>query len=189
MDLKEQGTVIKFLVKLNKDSEIVQQLNEALGEFAMKPATVYKWKKRFKEGRESVDDNPKEGRPVSTGGEKNVRRVDEFIVKDRRVSTRFIAEQLGINRETVRKIINEDLKMRKLCARVVPKVLSLDQKLTRVRLCEDWLQTDETDDLLSRVITGDESWFYEYDPLNRRASMVWTKKRRPQNQKSAHVEI
>ena len=129
MNLKERRTVIKFLVKLNKDgSEIVQQLNEALGEFATKPATVYKGAKRFKEGRESVDDDQREGRPVSTGDEENVRRVKEFLVKDRRVWTRFLGEQLGINREIVRKVMNKDLQMRKLCARVVHKMLLFDQK-------------------------------------------------------------
>ena len=55
--LTEQRTNIKFLVKLGKNSQkILQILEMVYGESAMKRRTVYKWVNRFKEGRESVDD-------------------------------------------------------------------------------------------------------------------------------------
>jgi len=39
---------------------------------------------------------------------------------------------VNINRETVRKILTEDLDMRKVCAKLVPKELTEEQKQRRV---------------------------------------------------------
>jgi len=69
--LTEQRTNIKFLVKLSKNGqEILQMLEMVYGESAMKRRTVYKWVDRFKEGRESVDDNARAGRPSAGEGER-----------------------------------------------------------------------------------------------------------------------
>jgi predicted transcriptional regulator len=41
-----------------------------------------------------------------------------------RLTVKSIAEEVNINRETVRKILTEDLDMRKVCAKMVPKELT-----------------------------------------------------------------
>jgi len=43
-----------------------------------------------------------------------------------------IAEQVNIDRETVREILTEDLDMRKVCAKMIPKELIEEQKQRRV---------------------------------------------------------
>jgi len=57
--------------------------------------------------------------------------IHELILEDRRISSKSIAEQLGISREQVGSIIHEDLDMRKLSAKWVPKCLNSDQKRQR----------------------------------------------------------
>jgi predicted transcriptional regulator len=52
--------------------------------------------------------------------------------ENRRLTFRSIAEQVNIDRETVRKILTEDLDMRKVCAKMVPKELTEEQKQRRV---------------------------------------------------------
>ena len=53
----EQLTNIKFLVKLGKSGkEIREILGQVYGDNVMKKIAVYKWVKRFSEGRESVTD-------------------------------------------------------------------------------------------------------------------------------------
>jgi len=47
-------------------------------------------------------------------------------------AVRSIAEQVNIDRETVRKILTEDLDMRKVCAKMVPNELTDEQKQRRV---------------------------------------------------------
>ena len=62
--------------------------------------------------------------------------------------------------------------MRKICAKMVPRLLNDEQKEHRVQVCQDILKQLETElDLLSRVLTGNESWIFKYDPLNKRQSL------------------
>ena len=48
--------------------------------------------------------------------------------ENRRLTVRSIAEQVNIDRETDRKILTEDLDMRKVCAKMVPKELTVRTK-------------------------------------------------------------
>jgi hypothetical protein len=48
-----------------------------------------------------------------------------------------MAEKLNLDRETVRKILTEDLGMRKVSAKTVPRILSNDQKQWRLAVCSD----------------------------------------------------
>jgi hypothetical protein len=64
--------------------------------------------------------------------------------------------------------------MRKVCAKMVPKVLSDEQKECCKELCLDLLQRiDNEPDLLNSVITCDETWIFMYDPETKRQSMQW----------------
>ena len=57
---------------------------------------------------------------------------------------------------------------------MVPKMLSEDQKERRIQVCQDILERLETDPhLLENVITGDESWIFEYDPETKRQNLQW----------------
>ena len=98
----------------------------------MKKTVVYKWVKRFSEGRESVTDEERSGRPATSRNEENIAKVRQILRENRRLTVRSIAEQVNIARETVRKILTEDLDMRKVCAKKVPKGLTEERKQRRV---------------------------------------------------------
>jgi hypothetical protein len=54
--------------------------------------------------------------------------------------------------------------MHHVAAKLVPRILTADQK-QRVNICEELRHIASNDAIfLSRVITGDESWIYSYDP-------------------------
>ena len=79
---------------------------------------------------------------------------------------------MNIDRETVRKILTEDLDMRKVCAKMVPKELTEEQKSKEEsQFAQDLLERQ--DDILGRVIIGDETWVYQYDPETKRQSAQW----------------
>ena len=59
---------------------------------------------------------------------KTVQKFRQIMRENRRLTVRSIAEQVNINRETVKKILTEDLDMRKVCAKMVPKELTKEQK-------------------------------------------------------------
>ena len=84
------------------------------------------------------------------------------------MTVRSTAEQMNIDRETVRKIVTEDFGMRKLCAKIVPNDFNEEQKQRRVTVYLDL--SEGQDDILGRVITGDETWVYQYDPETKRQS-------------------
>jgi len=99
---------------------------------AIKKTAVYKWVKRFSEGRESVTDEERSRRPATSRTEENIAKVRQILHENRRLTVRSIAEQVNFDRETVRKIVTEDLGMRKVCAKMVPKELTEEQKQRRV---------------------------------------------------------
>uniref|UniRef100_A0A8C4R0B7 Mos1 transposase HTH domain-containing protein n=1 Tax=Eptatretus burgeri TaxID=7764 RepID=A0A8C4R0B7_EPTBU len=149
----EQRANLKFLAKLRKTpSESFAILHQAYGEETMSHA--HEWRKRFKEGREKVEDDPRSGRPSTSRTAENIERVKQMVCADCRLTVRMIAEELSINKDTVWSIITENPEMRKLCAKMVPKLLSSEQKQQRVTLCQDIFDRIKDDsDPLRRVIT------------------------------------
>ena len=60
----EQRYAITFCVKLNENAtETYEKLKRAYGEHAVSKAQVFRWHKAFLDGRESVKDEPRSGRP------------------------------------------------------------------------------------------------------------------------------
>jgi len=98
----------------------------------MKETAVYNWVKHFSEGRESVTDEERSGRPATSRNEENLANIHPILRENHRLTVRSIAEQVNIDRETVKKILTEDLDMRKVCAKMVPKELTEEQKQRRV---------------------------------------------------------
>ena len=126
-------------------------LVQVYGDNAMKKTAVYKWVKRFSEGRGSVTDEERSGRPAKNRTEENIAEVHQIVCENRRLTARSTAEEVNLDRETVRKILTEDLDMRKVCAKMVPKELTEEQKQRRVTICQDLLERQ--DDILGHVIS------------------------------------
>ena len=130
---------------------------------------LFEWHTRFKEGREDVEDDHRSGRPSTSRADENVERVRQKV---RSEAVRMIADELGMNSVRVRRIITEDLGMRKICAKMVPRLLNEVQKEWLVQVCQDILEQLETEpNLLKRVVTGDESMIFKDDPLTKRQSL------------------
>ena len=153
----------------------------------MKKTAVYKWVKRFSAVRESVTEEERSGRPATSRTEENIAKIRQIVRENRRLTVRSITEQVNIDRETVRKILTEDIDMRKVCAKMVPNELTEEQKLRRVTICQDMLERQ--DDILGRVITGDETWVYQYDPETKRQSTQWKTANSPRPKKCRRSKL
>ena len=94
---------------------------------------------QFKCADFSTCDAPRPGRTKTVTTPEIIVKIHDIILEDRRISVKSIAEQLGISREGVRSIIHEDLDMRKLSAKWVPKCLDGDQKRQRCQSSEQIL--------------------------------------------------
>ena len=174
--LHEQRVVIKFFVKSGeKSSEILKKLKAVYKDECLSQNRVFEWARRFRSGRESVDDDPRVGAPCTSRTAENLDRLRARVLSDRRVSVRMLADELNINTFTIHQMLHEDLGMRKMCAKMVPKLLTLEQKQLRSNICADMLDriAREGTEWMSTIITGDESWVFEYDPETKRQSMQW----------------
>jgi hypothetical protein len=58
----------------------------------------------------------------------NIDKVWDVTRKDRRLGVRAVAEEVNLDRESVRRILREELNMRNVCAKMVPKLLSSGQR-------------------------------------------------------------
>jgi len=89
----------KFLVKLGKSgNEMTEMLVQVYRDNAMKKTAVYKWMKRFSEGRESVTDEERSGRSAISRTDENIANVRQIVRENRRLTVRSIAEQVNIDR-------------------------------------------------------------------------------------------
>ena len=63
----EQRIILKFLVRLGKTpTEALKLLQEVCGDDAMSRTRLFEWHRRFKEGREEVEDDHRSGRPSTS---------------------------------------------------------------------------------------------------------------------------
>jgi hypothetical protein len=90
-----------------------------------------------------VEDEPRSGRLVSVRESKKVDRVRAFICQDRRWTIRMITDEL--NECTFRQIVTQDLNVRRVCAKMVPKNLKDRQKAGRNEVSEETLERLETE--------------------------------------------
>ena len=95
--------------------ETIELISKAYGSAAMSRAIVYRWYARFRDGREDVKDDARSGRPSTARTDENVESVRRLLTEDRRTTLKMIADRLNIGKETVRRIVTEDLGKRKIC--------------------------------------------------------------------------
>ena len=78
-------------------------------------------------GRTDVGDDERSQCPTISKTLTITEKVKKFR-EDRRLSIRLIAERMSIDKETVWQVLNENLHMTKVCAQVVSKLFTSDQK-------------------------------------------------------------
>ena len=152
-----------------------KEVKTVYGDSAPKKTAVYKWIKRFKEGREEIIDDSRTGRPASSKTEGKIADVQELIAIDRRMTVQQIAEAVDISYGSAQSILHNDLGLSKQCARWVPKMLQPHQKNIRCELSTAILTMINFDEeiFLRQLVTGDETWIYQYDPETKRQSKEW----------------
>lgn len=185
----EQRYCIKFCQKLgDTQSETIRKIQKAFGDDAMGVTQIKEWYNRFKNGRNSADSDQRTGRPSTCRNPEIINKVHSLIVEDRRLTVREIANDIGISEGSAHTILTEDLSMRRVAAKFVPKLLSCEQKEFRLDVAQDMLECVSDDpDFLKTVITGDETWVYGYDPETKAQSSQWMSSTSPRPKKARQV--
>ncbi|CAK1592430.1 unnamed protein product [Parnassius mnemosyne] len=182
MEKNEIRAVIKYLcLKKMSSKDIHSDLVETLGDSAPPYSTVARWAKEFKLGRTSTEDKHREGRPSTSLTEDNVKKVEDVVLADRRVTIRHVAEVTGISYGSVQRILANELHMKKVSARWVPRMLTDEQKKNRVDISRVNLEKYQADqeNFLFRFVTMDETWIQHFNPETKQQSMTWKRASSP----------
>ena len=139
--------------------ETFKEMEEAYGDACPSESLVYKWFKEFEEGRINLKDLPRQGRPLIF--EKRV-AVQNFIEQFPSSSCKYISMMLGMSKTTVKKILTDELHLKKLHFHWVPYALTPQQKVNRVDQSKQLLNALKSlsQFQMTKVITCDESWFF-----------------------------
>ena len=185
----EQRYCIKFCQKLGEtQSETIRKIQQVFGNDAMGVTQIKEWFNRFKNGRTSAESDPRSGRPKSSRNPEMIEKASVLIKANRRLTVSEIASDLDISFGSAEAILTEDLGLRRVAAKFVPKLLTAEQKQRRVDISQDMLQSvDNDDNFLTSIITEDESWVYGYDPETKFQSSQWQSPQDPRPKKARQV--
>jgi len=108
--------------------------------------------------------------------QKSLNKVHVMLLDERQMKVNEIAKTIGISKGRVGYILHEELDMKKLCARWVLRLLTTDQKRTRMKISEQCLErfNKNKTDFVRRFNTMEETWIHHYTPESKQQSKQWT---------------
>lgn len=188
-DLREQRASVKFCFLLGKTgTETLEMLKTAYKGDALGKTQVFEWFSRFKSGEMSIEDEARSGRPSTARTDENVKKIHEIILEDRRQTIEEVTERSGVTWSSIQRILSEDLGMRRVAAKFASRLLTEQQKQGWVESCSSLKEEFQNDpNFFSKVITGDESWCYGYDPETKQQSSQWNTPASPRPKKARQV--
>jgi len=131
-------------------------------------STIKKRAAEFKRGCTSLEDDPRERRAKSATTPEIMEQLHNMVSDDQWMKVHETAETIGI--------LHEELDMKELCSRWVPRLLTADQKRTRMKISERCLErfNKNKTDFVRPFITMDETWIHHYTPESKQQSKQWT---------------
>ncbi len=159
-------------------------LTTVYGGATLSDSRIYFWLQEFARGHTQVLDLHRQAKPKTGRSRANIRKVEDKVANDCRISVSRIAAETGLKRNTVHLILKKDLKLTKKCAKYTPTLLNETQKARRMELCHFWnhLYLNQPQ-VFKHLVTMDESWIYLYDPHLKETTKEWLRKDEPRPQK------
>ena len=106
-----------------------------------------------------MTDDEHSGRPVSSSMPQMIEKVCQIIREDRHRTIDEVSMLVGIIHGTSHKMLIENLKMRRVASKFVPRLPSVDKKQQQLNICLDLKENAANDpSFLLNVIRGDETW-------------------------------
>ena len=81
-----------------------------------------------------MNDEERAGRPSTSTTDENIDEVKKIVLANRRITVREVAENLNISIGSCHSIFSNDLGMRRVAVKFVPKLLNFDQKQHRINI-------------------------------------------------------
>ena len=156
------------------ESQTLERLAQAFGDLAPSRETVFRWFAEFKRGLTSLKGEKRSGRSTAVVTEENISAVEALIKEDPRRTYKDTEGALGTSSPSVSTILLQQLRVRKISSRWLPHHLPDGLQCTRVEWCTEMLKRFNNRDShrVSDIVTGDETWIYQFDPETKRQSSV-----------------
>jgi len=100
----------------------------------MSRSQTFEWFGRFKNGRTSTANDDRSGRPSTATTPSKVEQVRAAVNQDCRHTIHDLCAEVGIGYGSCQRILTEQLNMHQIAAKFVPRVLTQDQKDSRVAM-------------------------------------------------------
>lgn len=178
MDSNEFRVLIKHYFLRGKSAKVTKEkLDKYYDTSAPPKSTVIYWFAEFKRGRTDTIDEHRSGRPKQVTTPEMIKKVSDIVSADSRVKVRDIADKLKISTGTAELILHEHLHMKKLSARWVPRLLTINHKSNRALISSQCLSMFQgnPEEFLRRFITVDETWIHHHTPETKQQSKQWVK--------------
>jgi hypothetical protein len=119
-------------------------IKQAYGEDALGCSAVFKWRKRFAQGKDSLEDDEHTGRPRMFRTELKIQEVAMVVCANSFQSIDEIAAA-GISNGTCHKILSDNLNMSRVTQHIVPCVLMQDQYDDCMSTCSNLIDSADKD--------------------------------------------
>ena len=122
-----------------------------------------------------VEDTRRVGQPMTVTDDYNTEQVKKLLKDDRTSTCEEMAQELEISVGSVRFLLRNHLKMRKVSARWLPHCLTPEQAEHCLTVATQLLYRydSERQDFLERIVAINETWIRSYEPEMRRQSTKW----------------
>jgi histone-lysine N-methyltransferase SETMAR len=166
-DHKEQRACLKFCLLLEETAaEPIFMFQQAFKDDAFDKSQVYEWFPLFKNSNMSIEVLPRSGGPSTSRKEENIEKVRQAINEDCRKTIEQVSKETNVPWSSCLRILTQDLRMRRVSAKFLPRLLTEEQKDNRVNVCRDLKEELHNDPhFLTKIVTGDGSWCYAYELL------------------------
>lgn len=147
----------------NSAAEATRKICLAFGEDAVKERTARNWFQKFRTGDESLEDEPRTGRPLSL----DIEALPTAIEDNSSLTCQELSLIFNVSDETIRQHLHKIGKTYKL-SKWIPHELSEANKQLRLTNCLSLLSRENSEPFLDRLLTCDEKWVVYKNPTRRR---------------------
>ena len=171
--LTQHAKICLLRIQGKSVAEAHQELLRLHPGHALSLSTMRCWFRKFDCGIHDFSIKKTGGRLTKVTNEK-LDHIRHLLDQDNMMCLRVISCETGLSLRTVHNVLRNTLKLKKRPAKWIPHLLTDNQKVRRLCGSRDLLaRFRRSPTLADRVITGDESWFWCYQPQTKRSTLAW----------------
>ena len=149
----------------DRPTKIYRDLNRAIG-----LSTIERWCKSIRESDSIKLTNPP-GRPRTIRTKGAIQKIKQRLTRQKRLSSRKLARELGISRTSVQRILKNDLKLQPYKKQTEP-LLTDEHKAKRMKFA-GWIRTDFRKEDTMKILFSDEKMFDIDGVYNSQNDRIW----------------